>query len=285
MKHHRSCPSQSNGQPPPSTDTIAAGKRVKHGVVLRHAPRSLSSEHRIRRQCLRSSSTTRRLYLTRRSRRRLRRTRPRPPPWSRWGTMSTPAMPPSTQRRNGNGDGSRSNGTPQPSGSRKRKHLTRACRHRKQQQQQQQQQQQPAAATTATAAAATTATAAAATTIAAATAAPGGRGSAPERFIVPYQATRGRDGDTDTDNDAVVASTTDSDAFAVAGDDRVAYESGGADVRVIGGSSCGSGKPESASAAAQRDERLACAAAREVTHLWRAAMSSVASVDVFSFSF
>lgn len=48
---------------------------------------------------------------------------PPPPPWSRWGTMSTPAMPPSTQRRGGNvGEGSRSNGTPQPSSSRKRKH-------------------------------------------------------------------------------------------------------------------------------------------------------------------
>jgi len=47
---------------------------------------------------------------------------PPPPPWSRWGTMSTPAMPPSTQRR-GTGEG-RSNGTPQPaaSSSKKRKH-------------------------------------------------------------------------------------------------------------------------------------------------------------------
>jgi len=45
------------------------------------------------------------------------------PPWSRWGTMSTPAMPPSTQRRS-NGESSRSNGTPQPSAStsKKRKH-------------------------------------------------------------------------------------------------------------------------------------------------------------------
>ncbi|KDR84060.1 hypothetical protein GALMADRAFT_219890 [Galerina marginata CBS 339.88] len=57
---------------------------------------------------------------------------PPPPPWSRWGTISTPAVPPSTQRRNGNGDSSRANGTPQPSGSsasaappvsRKRKHV------------------------------------------------------------------------------------------------------------------------------------------------------------------
>jgi len=49
---------------------------------------------------------------------------PPPPPWSRWGTMSTPAMPPSTQRRN-NGESSRSNGTPQPSAStsKKRKHV------------------------------------------------------------------------------------------------------------------------------------------------------------------
>ena len=49
---------------------------------------------------------------------------PPPPPWSRWGTMSTPAMPPSTQRR-GNGESSRSNGTPQPSAStsKKRKHV------------------------------------------------------------------------------------------------------------------------------------------------------------------
>ena len=49
---------------------------------------------------------------------------PPPPPWSRWGTMSTPAMPPSTQRRS-NGESSRSNGTPQPSAStsKKRKHV------------------------------------------------------------------------------------------------------------------------------------------------------------------
>ena len=46
---------------------------------------------------------------------------PPPPPWSRWGTMSTPAMPPSTQRRS-NGEGSRPNGTPQPT-SKKRKHV------------------------------------------------------------------------------------------------------------------------------------------------------------------
>lgn len=50
-----------------------------------------------------------------------------PPPWSRWGTMSTPSMPPSTQRRGGHtgGESSRANGTPQPSGpnSRKRKHV------------------------------------------------------------------------------------------------------------------------------------------------------------------
>ncbi|KAJ3507087.1 hypothetical protein NLJ89_g6503 [Agrocybe chaxingu] len=49
---------------------------------------------------------------------------PPPPPWSRWGTMSTPAMPPSTQRRAPNGEGSRVNGSSQSSasGSRKRKH-------------------------------------------------------------------------------------------------------------------------------------------------------------------
>ncbi|KAF8914272.1 jumonji superfamily protein [Gymnopilus junonius] len=57
-----------------------------------------------------------------------------PPPWSRWGTMSTPSMPPSTQRRTSatNGDSSRTNGTPQPPNvmmsldppiSRKRKHV------------------------------------------------------------------------------------------------------------------------------------------------------------------
>ena len=77
---------------------------------------------------------------------------PPPPPWSRWGTMSTPAMPPSTQRRNGNGDGSRSNGTPQPSGSRKRKHVDESVpppsqapppQQQQQQQQQTQQQQRP----------------------------------------------------------------------------------------------------------------------------------------------
>ena len=41
---------------------------------------------------------------------------PPPPPWSRWGTMSTPSMPPSTQRRSStmNGDASRPHGTPQP---------------------------------------------------------------------------------------------------------------------------------------------------------------------------
>ncbi|KAH9482356.1 Lysine-specific demethylase lid [Psilocybe cubensis] len=58
---------------------------------------------------------------------------PPPPPWSRWATMSTPAMPPSTQRRggnsNGNGESSRLHGTPQPGPSsasvppRKRKHI------------------------------------------------------------------------------------------------------------------------------------------------------------------
>ncbi|KAF4619159.1 hypothetical protein D9613_004962 [Agrocybe pediades] len=48
---------------------------------------------------------------------------PPPPPWSRWGTMSTPAMPPSTQRRSANGETSRTK-TPQPgSSSRKRKHV------------------------------------------------------------------------------------------------------------------------------------------------------------------
>ncbi|KAG2013235.1 specific transcriptional repressor [Coprinopsis cinerea AmutBmut pab1-1] len=45
-----------------------------------------------------------------------------PPPWSRWGTMTTPSMPPQTQRRANNGDRSRG-GTPQPSSSRKRKHV------------------------------------------------------------------------------------------------------------------------------------------------------------------
>ncbi|TFK25933.1 hypothetical protein FA15DRAFT_638410 [Coprinopsis marcescibilis] len=45
-------------------------------------------------------------------------------PWSRWGTMSTPTMPPQTQRRANNGDRSRG-GTPgpQPASSRKRKHV------------------------------------------------------------------------------------------------------------------------------------------------------------------
>jgi histone demethylase JARID1 len=62
---------------------------------------------------------------------------PPPPPWSRWGTMSTPAMPPSTQRRN-NGEGSRSNGsgTPQPSAastSKKRKHVEEILIHHQQQ--------------------------------------------------------------------------------------------------------------------------------------------------------
>jgi histone demethylase JARID1 len=42
-----------------------------------------------------------------------------PPPWSRWGTMSTPSRPPSTQRRQPPGETPR--GTPQPS--RKRKHI------------------------------------------------------------------------------------------------------------------------------------------------------------------
>ncbi|TFK43830.1 jumonji superfamily protein [Crucibulum laeve] len=45
---------------------------------------------------------------------------PPPPPWSRWGTMSTPSRPPSTNRRQPN---DRSSGTPQPSGIRKRKHM------------------------------------------------------------------------------------------------------------------------------------------------------------------
>ena len=55
---------------------------------------------------------------------------PPPPPWSRWGTMSTPAMPPSTQRRS-NGESSRSNGTPQPSAStsKKRKHIEEIPHH------------------------------------------------------------------------------------------------------------------------------------------------------------
>lgn len=41
-----------------------------------------------------------------------------PPPWSRWGTVNTPAMPPQTQRRHNTSRG----GTPQP-GTRKRKHV------------------------------------------------------------------------------------------------------------------------------------------------------------------
>lgn len=45
---------------------------------------------------------------------------PPPPPWSRWAPMSTPTMPPSTQRRSQNGENSR-NGTIPPN-SRKRKH-------------------------------------------------------------------------------------------------------------------------------------------------------------------
>ena len=58
---------------------------------------------------------------------------PPPPPWSRWGTMSTPAMPPSTQRRS-NGESSRSNGTPQPSAStsKKRKHVEEIGIHHQQ---------------------------------------------------------------------------------------------------------------------------------------------------------
>ena len=62
---------------------------------------------------------------------------PPPPPWSRWGTMSTPAMPPSTQRRN-NVESSRSNGaTPQPSAStsKKRKHVEEVISHQHHQQQ------------------------------------------------------------------------------------------------------------------------------------------------------
>lgn len=70
---------------------------------------------------------------------------PPPPPWSRWGTMSTPTMPPSTQRR-GTGEG-RSNGTPQPSASssKKRKHVEEPPlpQHHHQQQQQQQRPQEP----------------------------------------------------------------------------------------------------------------------------------------------
>jgi len=46
---------------------------------------------------------------------------PPPPPWSRWAPMSTPTMPPSTQRRAPNGEGPRTNNTVQ-STSRKRKH-------------------------------------------------------------------------------------------------------------------------------------------------------------------
>ncbi|RDB19852.1 hypothetical protein Hypma_012859 [Hypsizygus marmoreus] len=45
---------------------------------------------------------------------------PPPPPWSRWGTVATPARPPSTQHRQSQSTSSRS--TPQPSSSKKRKH-------------------------------------------------------------------------------------------------------------------------------------------------------------------
>ncbi|RDB18803.1 hypothetical protein Hypma_014497 [Hypsizygus marmoreus] len=43
-----------------------------------------------------------------------------PPPWSRWGTVATPARPPSTQHSQGQSTSSRS--TPQPLSSKKRKH-------------------------------------------------------------------------------------------------------------------------------------------------------------------
>jgi len=46
---------------------------------------------------------------------------PPPPPWSRWAPMSTPTMPPSTQRRAPNGDGLRGHALLQPN-PRKRKH-------------------------------------------------------------------------------------------------------------------------------------------------------------------
>lgn len=68
---------------------------------------------------------------------------PPPPPWSRWGTMSTPTMPPSTQRR-GTGEG-RSNGTPQPSASssKKRKHVEDPLPHHQHPQQQRPPEQHP----------------------------------------------------------------------------------------------------------------------------------------------
>ncbi|KAJ2930565.1 hypothetical protein H1R20_g6526, partial [Candolleomyces eurysporus] len=45
-----------------------------------------------------------------------------PPPWSRWGTVTTPSMPPQTQRRSRDTESRSSGGTPQPSSSsRKRK--------------------------------------------------------------------------------------------------------------------------------------------------------------------
>lgn len=49
---------------------------------------------------------------------------PPPPPWSRWAPMSTPKVPPSTQRRAANGEGPRMSVPPPlpPSTSRKRKH-------------------------------------------------------------------------------------------------------------------------------------------------------------------
>jgi len=52
---------------------------------------------------------------------------PPPPPWSRWGTMSTPSMPPSTQRRAPNGEGPRSNSN--AAANRKRKHMEEMQHH------------------------------------------------------------------------------------------------------------------------------------------------------------
>lgn len=53
---------------------------------------------------------------------------PPPPPWSRWAPMSTPTMPPSTQRRAPNGEGVRAHASVQPN-PRKRKHLEEMHHH------------------------------------------------------------------------------------------------------------------------------------------------------------
>ncbi|KAF9478416.1 jumonji superfamily protein [Pholiota conissans] len=68
-----------------------------------------------------------------------------PPPWSRWGTMSTPAMPPSTQRRGGHHGSESTRGTPQPPGqtSRKRKHVDESLPPTQQQHRPQHIHQQP----------------------------------------------------------------------------------------------------------------------------------------------